>query len=90
LESALIDICSAKKRFSPIRGIASEFAKQGAKVTVTDRSRDGLAEVENEMQASGGEGLIVRAELIDTDDIECIVASTVERFGYVKHNFLYE
>ncbi|NQU03740.1 MAG: SDR family NAD(P)-dependent oxidoreductase [Syntrophaceae bacterium] len=72
-----------KRRFSPIRGIAIEFAKQGAKVTATDRNRDGLAEMEKEIQASGGEGLIVGTELTDTDDIERIVASTVERLGGV-------
>jgi NAD(P)-dependent dehydrogenase (short-subunit alcohol dehydrogenase family) len=62
-------------------GIAIEFVREGAKVVIGGRNdetgRQGLRAIES----AGGEGLFVRCDVADMDNLENIVEQAVETFG---------
>jgi NAD(P)-dependent dehydrogenase (short-subunit alcohol dehydrogenase family) len=63
------------------RATAVAFAKHGAKVVVSGRRKtEGLESVAL-VEKAGGEGLFVRADVSQEEDVAALVASTVERFG---------
>ncbi len=63
------------------RCCALALAREGARVCVTARSRDLLEEVVREMNAAGGEGLAVAADLVLPDDCRRVVRETAGTFG---------
>jgi glucose 1-dehydrogenase len=63
------------------RAIAVRFAQEGADVVINSRSRDGLEEVLQEVEALGRRGLIVQADLSKTEDIRRMFATAIEHFG---------
>jgi 3-oxoacyl-[acyl-carrier protein] reductase len=63
---------------------ALALAREGANVTVCARSEGQLEAAAQEIHAdTGAEVLAVRADLLEREEIERVVASTVERFGGV-------
>jgi len=65
------------------RAIAVEAARQGARVVVNSRKQANLAEVTDEITAAGGKVLAVEANLRDAEQVDALVARTVEEFGRI-------
>jgi glucose 1-dehydrogenase len=64
------------------RGIATRFAQEGADVVINyNRTPGGAHEVLREVEAAGRRGLIVQADMGNTDDIRRLIATAVEHFG---------
>lgn len=63
------------------RAVAILFASEGAKVTVTGRNAQRLAEVQKTIKASGGQCIGVQADLTKLPEIQKVVDATVKQFG---------
>jgi NAD(P)-dependent dehydrogenase (short-subunit alcohol dehydrogenase family) len=63
------------------RATAVLFAEEGAHVAITGRDEGRGAQVVEEIQAAGGDGLFVRADVRSAADCERSVAATLEAFG---------
>jgi len=63
------------------RATAVAFARQGAKVVVSGRRKTEGQESVALVEKAGGEGLFVRADVSQEEDVAALVAHTVERFG---------
>ncbi|MDH5770476.1 MAG: SDR family oxidoreductase [Candidatus Bathyarchaeota archaeon] len=64
------------------RGIALSLAKNGAKVVVTDIS-DEIFEVVKEIEATGSQGLAVKCDVTDREQVDGAVKKTLEIFGRI-------
>lgn len=62
---------------------ARAAAELGANVTLASRSPDGLNAVLKEVEAGGGRGLAVRADVSRADDCREVIRQTVEAFGRI-------
>ena len=62
---------------------AELFAKEGAKVVITARRVPQLEEVAERIRAAGGEVLPVPCDVSKVEEVEAMVAKTVETFGKV-------
>lgn len=66
------------------RAIALRFGRSGANIVVDYREKSDEADaVISEVEADGGKGRAVRADVCDEGDVERLVAECVERFGAV-------
>jgi len=65
------------------KACAEEFAKEGAQVVVTGRSVDLGNEVVSQINAEGGDAFFVRCDVSQVDQIEVLVAATVEHYGTI-------
>ena len=65
------------------KGIASAFARQGARVVVTARSEDEIADTAHEIVAAGGEAIAVRCDVSDEAEVERLVAETIGQWGRI-------
>lgn len=66
------------------KGIALEFAKEGAKVVVNvSRNIDAGNEVVDEIEKLGGEAILVKADVTKTEDIKNLVAEAIKSFGKI-------
>lgn len=65
------------------RGIALRLAEEGARITVADVSQTGAEETVAMIAAAGGEALAVRADVSQKEQVEAMVAATVQHFGAV-------
>ena len=63
------------------KAIALNFAKQGASVTVTSRSKAQLDETVREIEAAGGKALAVAGDVTNRDDVNMVVAAARDAFG---------
>jgi NAD(P)-dependent dehydrogenase (short-subunit alcohol dehydrogenase family) len=63
------------------RATVMAFAKEGAKVVIADINEDSGRATLEQVEAQGGEGLFVLANMGIADDIERVVAQTQEAFG---------
>lgn len=63
------------------RAAAIAFAREGARVAITDRTETALEQLRTEIEMDGGEVLAIRCDVSVPEDIEAAVARTVERFG---------
>ncbi len=61
--------------------IALTFAREGAKLVLMDRTASQLEAVCRETEALGAKTLPVTGDITKKDDVEALVAKTVERFG---------
>jgi NAD(P)-dependent dehydrogenase (short-subunit alcohol dehydrogenase family) len=61
--------------------VAMVLANDGAKVVLAARRQDKGEEVLRRIVSSGGDGLFIRTDVTRRDDLENMVARTVERFG---------
>jgi NAD(P)-dependent dehydrogenase (short-subunit alcohol dehydrogenase family) len=57
------------------------FAKEGAKVTVSDINEEAGRKVVEEIKANGGEAIFVRANTASAEDNQRLVEETVKAFG---------
>ena len=67
---------------------AKTYAREGASVVVADMNREGGERVRDEIRAAGGVSEFVEVNILNTGDIEKMVAFTVEKFGRINvlHN----
>lgn len=66
------------------KATALELAQEGAKVTISARGREALLKTAQEIvSATGGEVLPVEADVTQAEDIEKMVARTVEKWGRI-------
>jgi NAD(P)-dependent dehydrogenase (short-subunit alcohol dehydrogenase family) len=63
------------------RAVALAFAREGARVTVTGRRQEKLAETLQEMRAQGGEGLAVVCDVSKAADTQRAAEQTEMAFG---------
>ena len=63
------------------RAMALGFAKAGAAVVIASRKLDACQAVVEEVEALDGQALAVAARMQEADDVQGLVAATVERFG---------
>src|SRR6058998_1793190 len=63
--------------------IATTFAREGARVTITGRRKEILDEVADEIAAAGGHALAVPGSVTDEADVQRAVQATLATFGRV-------
>jgi NAD(P)-dependent dehydrogenase (short-subunit alcohol dehydrogenase family) len=63
------------------RTTAVLFASEGAKVAVADISQEGVDETVREITAKGGHAIALRADVSKSEDVQRMVAATVEKLG---------
>jgi 3-oxoacyl-[acyl-carrier protein] reductase len=70
------------------RATATQFAEQGAAVTVVDVDEAAVEATADRIRDAGGEAVAVVADVSDADDVEAFVERTVDEFGSldVLHN----
>ena len=62
---------------------AKLFAREGATVILTARSKEKLANVEAEIRAAGGKCAIVPADVTSEADCRHLIEETVKNFGRI-------
>lgn len=65
------------------RAIAMSLAQEGVHVTICARGTESLAEVQKEVQRSGGKIVAVRANVTASDDVQRVVLAAGEQFGRI-------
>lgn len=65
------------------QAVAIRYAKEGAKIALTGRNKDKLAEAERQIKAIGGECLAIPADLVQVLECQKVVDDTVAAFGRV-------
>ena len=65
------------------RAIARLAGERGAKVVVTARNEEALANCAGEIERAGSEALVVPADCTEQDQVERVVAQAVEHFGRI-------
>jgi 3-oxoacyl-[acyl-carrier protein] reductase len=65
------------------RGIATMFAKEGAKVVIIGRTRDLGQQAEAEIRKAGGDALYVPTDIGKDEDVQAMVRAAVQRYGKV-------
>jgi len=66
------------------RAIALAFAKEGAKVCINYiRAEDKAKEVAEEINALGGEALVVRADVSKLDEVKRMISRIIDHFGRI-------
>jgi uncharacterized protein len=63
------------------RVIAEHFVRSGAKVAIVGLEAEAVARTESEMRAAGGDVLGIPADIIRQEDVDRLIAQTLERFG---------
>ncbi|WP_047866133.1 SDR family NAD(P)-dependent oxidoreductase [Rubrobacter aplysinae] len=63
------------------RAAAVEFARRGARLTLTGRREEPLRETAGLVEEAGGEAQVVAGNVVEPGDRERVVRSAVERFG---------
>jgi NAD(P)-dependent dehydrogenase (short-subunit alcohol dehydrogenase family) len=67
------------------RATALAFAEQGAKVVVADIAVEGGEETVRQINGVGGEAIFVKADMLQTSEIEALVRTTVETYGRLDY-----
>ncbi|MFQ5399973.1 MAG: beta-ketoacyl-ACP reductase [Anaerolineae bacterium] len=63
------------------RATAVRFARDGAKVVISDLDQDGLEATRQEITAAGGEAVAVVGSVTSREDVQKMVNAAVEQFG---------
>jgi NAD(P)-dependent dehydrogenase (short-subunit alcohol dehydrogenase family) len=63
------------------RAIAERYAQAGARVVVSSRKLPNVQEVAEGIQASGGQALAIQAHIGRTEDMQGLVAQTLDHYG---------
>jgi 3-oxoacyl-[acyl-carrier protein] reductase len=61
--------------------IATRYAQEGAKVVVTDIDGDNADAVAEKIKSAGGEAIAVRTDVSQKDQVDALIAATVNAFG---------
>jgi NAD(P)-dependent dehydrogenase (short-subunit alcohol dehydrogenase family) len=69
------------------KATAEAFAAAGAKVVIADVTDDRGEQVAEALRASGAEALYVHCDVSSADDVEQMVAATVDAFGGLHYAF---
>jgi NAD(P)-dependent dehydrogenase (short-subunit alcohol dehydrogenase family) len=69
------------------RATAVAFASQGARVAVADIDVEGGHETVSLVEAAGAEGLFVRTDVSQADEVEQLLGTTVASFGVLHYAF---
>jgi NAD(P)-dependent dehydrogenase (short-subunit alcohol dehydrogenase family) len=65
------------------RGIALALAVEGAKCVLAARTSSNLEDVKKEIEAAGGEAIVVQTDLRVPEEIDSLAEQTREHFGHV-------
>jgi NAD(P)-dependent dehydrogenase (short-subunit alcohol dehydrogenase family) len=65
------------------RAIARAFGEQQARVALLARGREGLEGARSEIEASGGEALVIPTDVANYDEVEAAAAEVEERWGHI-------
>ena len=60
---------------------AKALAREGATVVLAARNAEYLAQVQGEIEADGGRALAIPTNLVDAEQVQALVAGTVDAFG---------
>ncbi|MBV8951360.1 MAG: SDR family NAD(P)-dependent oxidoreductase, partial [Actinobacteria bacterium] len=63
------------------RAAAELFARHGARIVVVDINDDGAKETVQLVEDAGGEAVAVHADVSHRDDVDMMVAATIDAFG---------
>lgn len=63
------------------RATATELADEGARVVVAARSTSELEALADEIEASGGEALVVTTDVRDREQVESVIETAYDAFG---------
>lgn len=63
--------------------LAIRAAKEGAKVVMSARSADVMAQTLKEITAAGGEAIAVQCDVRKQDEVEAVMTAAVEKFGKI-------
>lgn len=63
------------------RAVAIEFARRGARVALLARGEDGLEGARRDVEAAGGEALVLHVDVSDADAVERAASAAEETFG---------
>src|SRR5512138_3156688 len=63
------------------RATAEAFGRRGAKVGLLARGRDGLEGARREIEACGGEAVVLPTDVAHADQVEAAARAVEERFG---------
>lgn len=66
------------------RAAAHAFAREGARIGLLARSAPALEEVKKEVEALGGEALVLPCDVADADGVEAAAARVEEHFGPIN------
>ena len=63
------------------RATALAFAREGARVMVSDISAQGAAQTVDRIRDTGGEAAFMKADVADAGEVDALIAATVARYG---------
>src|ERR671939_566804 len=63
------------------RATAQAFARQGARIGLLARGRNRLEQARQDVEAAGGEAIVLPTDVADSDAIEAAARAVEERFG---------
>jgi short-subunit dehydrogenase len=63
------------------RAVVREFAKSQARIGLIARGKDGLEAAKREVEAAGGEALVLQVDVADADAVEHAAAAVEQAFG---------
>ena len=69
------------------RATAIAMAREGARVAVSDLSKDGIEQTVALINAAGGQGIAIQGDVTDEADVANMVARTVSAFGRIDCAF---
>ncbi len=65
------------------RALALAFSREGANLVITSRNEEALKSVTEEAEGAGAEVLAIAVDVSESEDVERLVTSVVERFGRI-------
>ncbi len=69
------------------RATAIAMAREGARVAVSDLSKDGIEQTVALINAAGGQSIVIQGDVTDEADVANMVARTVSAFGRIDCAF---
>ena len=63
------------------------FAREGARVVVSDVDEDGGAQTVSQIEGGGGEAIFVRADVSQNGEVEALFRRATERFGRIDVSY---
>jgi NAD(P)-dependent dehydrogenase (short-subunit alcohol dehydrogenase family) len=69
------------------RATALAFAEKGARVVVADIDQEAGSQLVEAIQTAGGEGLFVRCDVTQEEDVKALMSDTLDTFGRLDYAF---